>query len=370
MKVLYLIDSLGYGGAERLLVDLVIRMKERGVDVVVVSMTNRIPLVQHLNTMDIPVTTLAFDGTIYSARQMWQAAAKLRTIIQSERVQIVHSHLYTSDILARISAPLSCKLINTIHSRDPWWYERKRLRSVGRTMLDSISHRARGVRSIAVSEDAANEAISRLRINASAVRVIFNGINMNAFVARRDRRALSTIIQVARFYPVKGHRTALLAFANLLVDNPDLQLVWCGGGPEEESLRREAKRLGIDRSVRFLGFRSDVAEQLAQADIFWMPSKWEGMPIACIEAMAMELPIVASNVGGIPELVVDRVTGLLIEPDSPVLLAEATRILLHDPGRARALGSASRVRAQQCFSIDATVDSYIQAYRDMLDSAW
>lgn len=370
MKVLYLIDSLGYGGAERLLVDLVLRLKERGVDVVVVTVTNEKPLEQHLSVMGIHVTSLAFDGTIYSARQMWQAAAKLRTIIQSERVQIIHSHLYTSDILARLSTPLTCKLVNTIHNRDPWWYERKRLRSVLRTMLDSISHRARGVRSIAVSEDAAKEAISKLHINASAVRVVFNGINMKAFAARRDRRALKSIIQVARFYPVKGHHTALSAFANLLVDNPDLQLVWCGGGPEEESLRREVRRLGIGRSVRFLGFRDDVSVQLAQADIFWMPSKWEGMPIACIEAMAMALPIVASNVGGIPELVLDGVTGLLIEPESPVQLAEATRRLLHDPDLARALGRASRARAQQCFSIDATVDSYIQAYHDMQDSAW
>jgi glycosyltransferase involved in cell wall biosynthesis len=371
MKILYLIDSLGYGGAERLLVDIVPRLKKRGADLLVVCVRTTMPLAQQLVEMQVPVISLECDGTIYSPKQLLQAGRRFRNIVRHESVQIIHSHLFTSDILSSLNAPASCRLISTLHSRDPWWYQRRRLRSIGKTLVDGVSRRWRRVRTIAVSQDVQVEAISALGIHPTDIRVVNNGIDLSRFAMRKAEKGdKKTIIQVARFYPEKGHKVALMALAELLKEHGNLQLVLIGSGPEESSVHREAVRLGIEHCIRFMGTRNDVPEQLQKADIFWMPSKWEGLPIACIEAMSCRLPVVASRVGGLPELVIHGQTGFLINPDSHTQLAEATSKLLQDHDLSIKLGANGRTRAEKSFSIDTTADQYMCAYNDMLDGRW
>jgi glycosyltransferase involved in cell wall biosynthesis len=371
MKVLHLIDSLGYGGAERLVVDLVPRLKARGADPVVVSVFSDMPLEKHLRGTQVPTYSLAFEGSIYNIKGLSRAASQLREVILREGISIVHSHLYTSDLLSRLAAPSFCKLISTLHGRDQWWHQRRRVRSLSKTWLDAFLRRFRQSRTICVSGDVEQEARRVLGIDPAATRVIYNGIDFTRFPRKGGAAGeKKIIIQVGRLIPVKDHVTSLLGFARLIEDRHDLQLVLIGGGPNERELRRETKRLGIEHSVVFLGLRDDVPEQLSKADIFWMPSKMEGLPIACIEAMACELPVVASRVGGIPEIVVHGQTGVLIDAGSPSQLAEATSKLLRNRDLSNRLGANGRARVEKYFSIDATADQYFRAYSDILYGKW
>ena len=138
--------------------------------------------------------------------------------------------------------------------------------------------------------------------------------------------------------------------------------MFVGDGPLRAELQDRVTGLGIGAHVTFLGERRDVPALLAESDVFVLPSRSEACPNGVLEAMAAGLPIVASRVGGIPELVVADATGILVEPDHPDALATAVVNVLEHPERARALGTAARVRAERYFSFDRMVGAFEDLY--------
>jgi glycosyltransferase involved in cell wall biosynthesis len=145
---------------------------------------------------------------------------------------------------------------------------------------------------------------------------------------------------------------------------PDAVFTVVGRG-DPEPYRRQARELGVETSIRFAGPSSDLDPFLAAADLFVLPSRWEGCPNAVLEAMAAGVPVVATGVGGTPELVVDGVTGLLCPPDSPQELAVRTVDLLRDPARARAMGDAGRSRAATEFPVRRMVARFESLYESL-----
>lgn len=372
MKVLHFISSLGYGGAERLLADLLPILKKMGVQVSVVSMTDQVPLAVGMKKSGISVYSIDHHGTIYRIDQLWKARRKIRMILHKENPDIVHSHLYIPDILSRLTAPLKCKLITTLHQTDPWWNEKKRLRSVVKTWLDIITGKLRKIRYITISKDVGSFACQNLNIPKERVRIISNGINLLKFqFIVRDRKSNQfKIIQVGRFYEVKGHKTSIKAFKILKHYYPDAKLIFVGVGPLLRIIEHEVKDLQLEEAVEFKGVRDDVQELLQQADVFWMPSEWEGLPIACLEAMACGLPVIASSVGGLQELVLDGKTGYLIERGSFEQLTEKTIEILSNSSLAMQMGLAGRQRVEQFYSIEETAKNYVKAYKDLLEGIW
>jgi len=139
-----------------------------------------------------------------------------------------------------------------------------------------------------------------------------------------------------------------------------------GDGELRGELEAQAQRLGLVSHVHFTGWRDDVAEMLALADVFVLPSESEGFGRVLVEAMAMGRPVVATNVGGIPDIVLDGETGLLVEPANAAALADAVRALVDEPARAARLGAAGRVRAESTFSLGAHVDAVERVYEEVL----
>ena len=135
-------------------------------------------------------------------------------------------------------------------------------------------------------------------------------------------------------------------------------------------LESQARELSLDGRVRFLGIRSDIPALLESSDVFWMPSRREGLSIACLEGMACGLPTVTTNVLGLREIAVDGVTGFVVPLDSPEALAKATLRILKDPALAQHMGAAGRQRVVQNFSIEKTADEYVYAYEDILSGRW
>jgi glycosyltransferase involved in cell wall biosynthesis len=159
-------------------------------------------------------------------------------------------------------------------------------------------------------------------------------------------------LAVSRLTAQKGVDVAIRALPSL---PGDIVLVVLGEGPERESLEQLARELGIERRVFLLGRVPDVAAWLRRADVFVHPARWEGFGLAVLEAMLAGLPVVATNVSSLPELVVDRKTGVLVVPDDPVALAAAIPSALEEPG----LGTAGLERAHAEFSVARMADRHV-----------
>ena len=205
-------------------------------------------------------------------------------------------------------------------------------------------------------------ALRNLRVPCAAAKldVVHNGIAPVAYsrtkrdAMRRDLGVSETFVGiiVARLSGQKGHATLLQSLSSLRGPGVNLLMLIVGDGAQRSELERQAQALSLDdRMVRFLGARSDVDQLLRAADFFVLPSDTEGLPLSVLEAMAHGLPIVASRVGGIPELIEHDEHGLLVPPGDPPALAEAIRTLSADPLLGRRLGDAARARASGEFSL-------------------
>jgi glycogen(starch) synthase len=176
------------------------------------------------------------------------------------------------------------------------------------------------------------------------------------------------VLCLGRLVPAKGFDVALEALALTLPRFPDVRLTIAGDGPERQPLERQAERLGVDEAVQFVGWvePDKVLALLATATMVLMPSRHEGLPLVGIQAASMGRPIVAARVGGLPEIVLDGQTGLLIEKQDSHALAEAIGYLLDRPERAAQLGQAARQRAQEVFDWQRCVDAYDALYNELL----
>lgn len=371
MKVFHLIATLGYGGAEILLTALLPYLKQRGVDVAVVSLSHDMPLQDRFRADGIPLHSLGHQGTVYSLRGMARSYRRLRDLLKRERPDVLHSHLYLPDLIARLAAPRSCSLMTTLHGKDQWWGERDRVRSIGKTWVDRITGTFRGVRYVSVSEDVRKEACLALGVLPARHRVIYSGVDAAHFpLMQRSQERQPALVQVGRFYSEKGHATALNALGLLRASFPNLRLVLVGDGPLRHTLESQARNLKILDAITFAGTQTDIRKYLGAADICWMPSDREGLGMACLEAMASGLPVVATAVGGLQEAVSDGETGFLVPRGDHRALAERTALLLRDRVLSFRLGVNGRRRVEKLFAIETTAMRYHESYEDLRSGRW
>src|SRR5207249_7582327 len=166
--------------------------------------------------------------------------------------------------------------------------------------------------------------------------------------------------------PFKGHRYLLDALVRLRHKHPTVRLLIVGGGTEKDKLERYAQETGLAEAAMFLGHRADVADLLVAMEVFILPSEAEDFGRVLLEAMATGRPVVATDAGGVPEVVEANVTGLLVEPADPVALAEAISTLLIDSDRAQAMGRAGRQRVEKYFTMSRHAGLIEAVYQDTL----
>lgn len=223
-------------------------------------------------------------------------------------------------------------------------------------------HAYRFAHAVVANSNAAARQLGAEGLAADHVRVIPNGVSVERYTVRRDARPVSTILTVANLRKEKAHEVLLAAAARLTLRYPQLRFLIAGDGPRMAELRALADRLRLSDHVRFLGHQEDVPALLAEADVFVLPSRSEAFPNGAIEAMAAALPVVASGVGGLVDLIDDGQTGLLVRPDDPVALGDAIETLVLSPARGAALGAAARDEVARRYSFDRMVRAFEDLY--------
>jgi len=275
----------------------------------------------------------------------------------------IHAHLAGSIIMGgyakiRKAVPF---LICHLHSQPSNWL-RGQLERLGLRHADWL---------IPVSETNRKRVAEAHEIDIDPHNVIHNGIRLSGFRNGNRAQARQTmgvsdedavIGFVGRLHPVKN--VDVLIRAIRLVHSADecVRLVIVGDGPLAPRLHKQVTDDGADPIVKFLGMRNDVAALLPGIDVFALPSRWESLPLAPLEAMACRLPVVGTHVGGLPEVVVDGETGLLVPPNDSEALAKAILQLVSDPEMRRAMGAAGRCRVQEHFTIQNTARRIKEVY--------
>src|SRR5262245_15693457 len=234
----------------------------------------------------------------------------------------------------------------------------------------------RALYALATGVIATSDAVARRFCGAAKVRLVPNGIDLTRFTPRAPSPALRAalgvppasplVVSIGRFVAEKGHRHLLEAAARIERTRPGAHWVLVGAGELEAPLRHQARGLGLASQVHFTGWREDIPDVLAVSDVFVLPSESEGFGRVVVEAMAMAHPVVATAVGGVPEIVRDGETGILVPPSDPAALADAVCSLLDDPARASRLGAAGRARAESRFSLTAHIDGVERVYTQVL----
>ena len=364
MRIVYVLTSLGVGGAERQVLALAARMAQRGHSVALMVLR---PTVAEEWPTDLPVLRLGMNK---SPMGVLAGLARARRFLLDFRPDLVHSHSFHANLVARLLKLLAPApvIVSTVHNV----YEGGWHRMLAYRLTDPLSRRT-----TAVSQAVAERFIRLGAIPRRKCVVITNGIDAGEFspdTARREEmrarmRAGSDFVWIAvgRLVPAKDFPNLLAAFAQARAALPQTQL-WIAGAAMDGSIDSAGPggdaslpQPASDDRVRWLGLRRDLAALLDAADGFVLSSAWEGMPLALGEAMAMEKPVVATDVGGVRELAGDAAT--LVPARDPMALAAAMLDLMRQPTAARqALGGAARERIAAQFSIDRRADDWEELY--------
>jgi glycosyltransferase involved in cell wall biosynthesis len=321
---------------------------------------------------DVPGDVAVVPLRLHRLRD-WGPAFRLARLLRERRVDILHSHMFYSSLFASPVAWLCGVpvIVETPHVREHW---RRGLKSS--YLVDRLAGRLVD-RFIAVSRANARYLVGEKALPAHKVVVIENGSDLGRFSRHREpapglKRSLGfrpgdpVLLVLGRLEPQKGHRVLLQALPLVRREFPRLRLVCVGEGGERPALEAQAASLQLADTVRFVGYRSDVEEWLALADVMVLPSFYEGLPLAAIEALAAQRPVVASAVDGTPEVVVDGQTGLTVPAGDAPALAEAIARLLREPEWAGRLALAGRRWVEGRFSaqrqVRLTEELYLEAW--------
>lgn len=300
--------------------------------------------------------------------------ARIARLLRRHDAAVVHTHRYRENTLGVLACGLLLRRrprqVVTVHGLPEPFRGWRRLKMELYRTLETAALRAAQPTLIAVSR----EMQFTLQGRYPACHTIYlpNGIDPAHLKPARDpslmrwdlklSRRAPVIAMIGRLAPVKGADLFLWAAHRMLRPRPDLRFLVIGDGPERSRLEAQARELGLDGSLQFLGHRDDLPDLLQIVDILLMPSRHEGMPMSLLEALALGKPVVAAAVGGIPEVIRDQEQGLLVAPENPVQLADACLALLAQPVRARELGAQARQRVLRDFSSTRTAANVAALY--------
>lgn len=354
MKILQVIPYFCFGGAETMCENLTYALKAKGHEVTVVSLyQERTPISERMEQAGVKL--LYLDKKLGLDLSM---VPKLTKIMRAERPDVVHTHL---DVIkyaaaaARLAGVKKC--VHTVHNVADKEAEGRVQKIINHTYFKlgwSVP--------VALSPEVQRTIADFYGMEAAKVPVIYNGVDLSRCIPKETYAADNmTLVHVGRFNAQKNHEGLLRAFQKIHAQYPNCRLNLLGDGELRETIEKLADELGIAENVHFLGSQSNVYPFLNEADIFLLPSRYEGMPMTIIEAMGTGLPIVATAVGGVPDMLTDHQSGLLVECE-PEAVSRAVLELMDDEALREKLGKNAKKDSRR-FSAEYMAEEYCRVYQ-------
>jgi L-malate glycosyltransferase len=353
VPVAVVMTSFEPGGTERQMIELVRRLDRGRWAVHLGCFRARGAWFDRAAEAALSVAEFRVDSFRSSA--VWRHASRFAAWCRDRGIAIVHASELYSNIFALPAAALA-RVPVRIGNRREINPDKTAAQIALQRAAYTFAHR------VVANSRAAASRLERERIARRKIAVIPNGIDCSRFATHQEKTSRRRVIVVANLRREKAHDVLLRAAVTIVRRFPDATFDVVGDGPQREPLAALTHTLGLERAVRFLGHRDDIPALLAAADIFVLPSRSEAFPNAVLEAMAAGLPVVATAVGGIVELVADTRTGLLVRPDDPASLAARLCDVMLDAPFASRLGEAARAEAHARYSFDRMVDSFDRLY--------
>lgn len=373
LRVSYLIDKLHRAGAQVHLGQLASSLDREVFEPEVVCLLAGGPVASGLHEDGVPVEVLGL-GRLYAPRAL-ASLLRLARRLRSRRVDVLHTYLVSANVYGSLAGRLAGVGAVVTSRRDMGFSRNSRLRLVEEWLVNPLVDKV-----VAVSPAVAEATRRERGLRDDQVITIPNGVDLERFDAARHprlearARALrewgladdeGTVGAIGHLSPVKGHADLLEAAARIVARHPRTRFFLVGDGPLRAALEAQARRLGLGERVVFAGAREDVARFLALLDVVVLPSHTEGLSNVVLEAMAMARPLVATSVGGNPDVLRDGVSGRLVPARDPEALAAAIVGLLEDPGKARAMGREARRVVEREFSRKRMVEAHEALYRGL-----
>ncbi len=368
IKIFYLITSTNTGGTEKALLELVKRINSDTFSVHVCSVKKPGRFGPKIADCADSFCCLGMSeqGILKALWNFLPALLQLIHIIRQVKPDIIHCFLFRANILGRLAGrfagrPVIISSIRVIEEGKPLKHLIDRLTS---SMVDKY---------MAVSESARQFTIEHVRLSPEKIITVYNGIDCseppaeNPGIYAPGRNPVRMAL-IGRFDPQKGHSVLLdaMKIINSSQSCVNIQVYFFGDGPDESRIRNRVKQLNLSKQIFFMGTTDNIRKQIAKMDIIVLPSLWEGLPNAVLEAMAESRPVIASDIAGIREVVVDGETGLLFEPENPGALADAILKLTGSKKMAEEMGKAAKVKVVEKFSIKKTLEETTAVYHGLM----
>lgn len=358
MKILLVITGLSMGGAEHVVVNIADTLVARGHQVKIAYLTGEALVLPKDKSIEVIAIGMKGKAGFLSAY------FKLRALVKAFQPDVVHSHMVHANLISRllrltVKIP---KLVCTAHSNN----EGGQLRMLAYRITDKLADISTNV-----SQDAVNEFVAKGAVKPGRMLAIANGIDVNTFSynshARdtiRNELGISDkkmLLAVGRLDVPKDYPNLLHAIERLAQQRDDFKVFIVGNGPLRSELSALVKTMNIEGMVEFLGIRRDVSALMSATDLFVLPSAWEGFGLVVAEAMACERVVVATDCGGVSEVVGS--SGFLVPPKNSDALADALNNALSlDSSECAEISKAARQRVVERFSLDANVDAFLSLY--------
>ena len=353
MKIIQVMPHFGLGGAEIMCENLVYQLEKLGHEVIVVSLYNKeTAITKRFAEAGVDLRFLdkkaGFDFSIYK---------KLRKLFEQEKPDVIHTHIHTTQYVFPIAKKMKIKVVHTVHSVAQNELPKK-IR-----IFNKYFYKKNKATPVALSGNVNKTIQDVYKLKEESIPTVFNGIDLSKCRTKDDysKKGNFKIVHVGSFQELKNHIGLIDAFEIFHQKNPQSELHIIGDGQRRCVIEELVREKNLQDHVIFYGFQSNVHEFLHEMDVFTLPSFYEGIPMSIIEAMGTALPIVATNVGGIPDMLTNDENAILTNVDSGEI-ADAFLKLSNDEALRERLGKNAYARSF-VFSSEEMAKKYVEIYK-------
>ena len=355
IKILYNLGQLGIGGVETQLLELVKHINKRRFEIIVCCFSNKTKLLKEFKKyckVIILKKILPLDIT-----RVW----RIRRVIKQYAPDIIHNDIFTANLWGTLAGKLEKKpVIISYKSTLKYYPLHKRIIDF---LLSKLADKI-----ITISHSNVNLLVNKARFNKNKIVIIHEGINTDFFKpkSKAENNKIKIIAIIGRLTEQKNHKLFLDTAKIVLEKHPEIKFLIVGDGKLRKELENYTNKLGIEEDVKFLGETKRIKEIYEKTDILASTSSWEGTPIVIIEAMAMNKPVLATSVGGVNEIIDNKINGFLVEPENAEKLAKKLIYLIENPKIARKAGEKAREKIIKNFNIKRKVKEMGELYQEFI----